>query len=300
VRITSVATNLSPITLEDLVLKEHLDWDVDGDFPDDVWDYDDGRHLILGRDGSWVGIASFEAPDFRDASGWHDYWRRETTVDWPSGPTPPFDGAPLLHFESGSVPPGANRGVTVTLAAAPDRATLEAAVDGVAPPWLTASTGAGTLPPGSTTDVDLHFDATRLAIGEYRSEVVVSSDDPQNEEIRIPVVLTVSAPGATPGPLAVDLPTVRAFRPAAPNPFSSATVLRFDLPRPAAVRLRIYDVAGRAVRTLVDRPVEPGRHEVRWEGRDDRGRAVAGGVYFARLETGDFHRTRKILRLPGR
>jgi hypothetical protein len=69
---------------------------------------------------------------------------------------------------------------------------------------------------------------------------------------------------------------------AAPNPFGEATVLRWQLPRGARVRVDVFDVRGRRVVSLLDgaRPAGPG--EVRWTGRDERGRAVAAGVYFVR------------------
>ncbi len=72
-----------------------------------------------------------------------------------------------------------------------------------------------------------------------------------------------------------------------PNPFNPRTVIGFSLDRPGAVRLRIFDVAGRLVRTLHDGQVLPaGTHEVAWEGRDDAGLPAAAGVYHCRLEAG--------------
>jgi len=69
-----------------------------------------------------------------------------------------------------------------------------------------------------------------------------------------------------------------------PNPFNPVTNVQYSVPRDANVELAIYDVAGRLVRTLVTEPAHSaGRHTVRWDGRDDDGRAIAAGVYFARL-----------------
>ena len=70
---------------------------------------------------------------------------------------------------------------------------------------------------------------------------------------------------------------------AAPNPFNPRTVLAFELTAPAAVRLAIVDLAGRHVRTLATGPLPAGTHQRTWNGRDDAGRAVAAGVYLARL-----------------
>lgn len=69
-----------------------------------------------------------------------------------------------------------------------------------------------------------------------------------------------------------------------PNPFRERTALSFSLDRPADVRLAIYDAAGRRVRTLADGPRPAGPGSADWDGRDDTGRRVAAGVYFARLE----------------
>jgi hypothetical protein len=72
--------------------------------------------------------------------------------------------------------------------------------------------------------------------------------------------------------------------PNAPNPFSPATRLRFYLPEAGAATVRVYDVAGREVATLVDGPLAEGDHEVVWDGRDGAGRRLAAGMYLARLD----------------
>jgi hypothetical protein len=71
-----------------------------------------------------------------------------------------------------------------------------------------------------------------------------------------------------------------------PNPFRDQTVLAFDVPAPAGVEVTVYDVAGRTVRRLLDRPRERGRFFVTWDGTTDRGDSVANGVYFVRLRAG--------------
>jgi hypothetical protein len=68
-----------------------------------------------------------------------------------------------------------------------------------------------------------------------------------------------------------------------PNPFNPATGIRFDLPRPAHVRLAVYDLRGRELVRLVDGPLDAGDHVVRWDGRDRAGAILPAGVYVARL-----------------
>lgn len=80
-----------------------------------------------------------------------------------------------------------------------------------------------------------------------------------------------------------------------PNPFAEITEVRYGLGVAAHVTLRIYDLAGRAVKTLVVGRQDAGDHAVLWDGRDDIGRRVACGVYFYRLEVGSLTRARKIV-----
>jgi hypothetical protein len=81
-----------------------------------------------------------------------------------------------------------------------------------------------------------------------------------------------------------DVPGRAALAPNYPNPFNPATTLRFSLPRGGHVRLAVFDGAGRLVRELVGEHRETGDHEVRWDGRDLKGREVSSGVYYSRLE----------------
>jgi flagellar hook assembly protein FlgD len=77
---------------------------------------------------------------------------------------------------------------------------------------------------------------------------------------------------------------LRRARPNPVQPSTLATEIRFELAEPAWIALRLYDVAGRSVRTLVDGTFAAGEHLARWDGRDERGHRVAAGVYFYRLD----------------
>jgi hypothetical protein len=80
-----------------------------------------------------------------------------------------------------------------------------------------------------------------------------------------------------------------------PNPFNPSTTIRYQLAAPEVVDLRIYNATGRLVKILVDgRTVVAGDHAVAWRGRDDRERQVAAGVYFYRLEAGEYSETKRM------
>jgi subtilisin family serine protease/subtilisin-like proprotein convertase family protein len=91
-----------------------------------------------------------------------------------------------------------------------------------------------------------------------------------------------------------ELPAVTRLVGAAPNPFNPQTVIRSDLARAGDVRLDLYDLRGRLVRRLVRAELPAGRHDVRWDGRDDGGRGVSSGVYLARLVSGGVDQKSKL------
>ena len=91
------------------------------------------------------------------------------------------------------------------------------------------------------------------------------------------------------------LPRVTALHRATPNPFQAQAVIRFDLAIASPVRLAIFDVNGRLVRELVRERQQPaGRYQAAWNGKDSNGRDLAGGIYFARIEVGDYRASTRL------
>lgn len=95
-------------------------------------------------------------------------------------------------------------------------------------------------------------------------------------------------------PLGPSLPTAFAVHANAPNPFNPQTTITYDLPRASHVTLRVLDLAGRRVRTLVDGPLPAAQHRAIWDGTDDAGRRQPSGVYYYQLVTEDRVATRKM------
>jgi len=90
-------------------------------------------------------------------------------------------------------------------------------------------------------------------------------------------------------------PAQSRLHPPYPNPFNPHTVLRFDLRIPGQVDLAIYDLRGRRVKTLIAGvEMESGRYQRNWNGRDDRGRAVASGIYLVRLSAPGIEQSQRL------
>lgn len=83
----------------------------------------------------------------------------------------------------------------------------------------------------------------------------------------------------------------------APNPFNPQTRIDYDIPKATNVRLEIFNVLGQHVTTLVDEFQEPGSKSVIWDGRDNSGYTVSSGIYFYRMDAGEFSLTRKMMML---
>ena len=86
-----------------------------------------------------------------------------------------------------------------------------------------------------------------------------------------------------------------AIHPALPNPTSARTEFGFDLPAPAAVSARVFDVAGSLVHTLADRVFPQGRYVLAWDATDAAGQRVRTGVYWIRIRVGTLERAQKIV-----
>ncbi|MBD3348403.1 MAG: T9SS type A sorting domain-containing protein [Candidatus Eisenbacteria bacterium] len=94
-----------------------------------------------------------------------------------------------------------------------------------------------------------------------------------------------------------ELPRDLALMQNVPNPFNPRTSIRYSLPSRSSVRLSVFDVGGRAVRTLVDRDMGPGHYESVWNGKTDSGEDAASGIYFYRLSADGKELARKLILL---
>lgn len=80
-----------------------------------------------------------------------------------------------------------------------------------------------------------------------------------------------------------------------PNPFNPSTVIRFNLFKSKNIKLQILNINGELVKTIFEKELPPGQHEVIWDGTDSQNRKVTSGVYLYRLVSNENELTRKMI-----
>lgn len=152
--------------------------------------------------------------------------------------------------------------------------------------YILGSTGPFTMNPGDSQYVLLKF---AVGFGDNN----LSSITRMKEILNLPFVY----PTAVEQTLNADLPRTFRLGQNYPNPFNPTTAIEFSVPERADVKLDIYNILGRRVKTLVDREMTAGDYTVQWDGTNQSGHSVATGVYLYRLTAGDHSASRKMLLL---
>ena len=153
----------------------------------------------------------------------------------------------------------------------------------------------GPIPPelGQLTKLKLlNLDSNRLtcvpeALAEWADDLPLCPDVPSASDATATSMEVVSQ----------NVPTTSGLSPNFPNPFNTSTQIAYDIAASGPVRLKIYNTLGQPVRTLVDQFQAVGSHQVRWDARDQRGAALAAGVYLARLRYPGGEQIRRLLLL---
>ena len=91
-------------------------------------------------------------------------------------------------------------------------------------------------------------------------------------------------------PIGCDIPKEYKLYTNYPNPFNPSTKIKIDIPEISFTKLIIYDILGRQVEKLVNEKLSPGTYEVEWNASN-----YPSGVYFYKLETGNFSQTKKLI-----
>lgn len=116
--------------------------------------------------------------------------------------------------------------------------------------------------------------------GYYDRDEIDFGSDPADPS-SIPSVVGVETGGAASRPRATRIVSI------SPNPFNPLTRIRFEVAERSLVAVAVFAADGRLVKRVAQSVVDAGEHEVRWDGRNDRGESVASGVYLVALRAGD-------------
>jgi hypothetical protein len=127
--------------------------------------------------------------------------------------------------------------------------------------------------------------------GDLAEELLVEFVDTHTGQ-RALWMIGESAVATSSGPFRSTLVSLGRSR---PNPMFGETTIQFELPQSAPVQLRIVDARGRHVKTVAQKVMSAGAHDIRWDGRDDGGSRVAQGVYFYELSTANTRQSRKMI-----
>lgn len=146
-----------------------------------------------------------------------------------------------------------------------------------------------------TPDTTIEFDTASFA-GTQGTFLILTSVDGNREvkpifhtgTLQVSVATDVDDDGSL-------LPREFALMQNYPNPFNPTTVISFALPRSSDVRIDLYDITGRLVRTLADETMTAGNHTITFDGRSSSGNQLATGVYFYRMQANGFVATKKML-----
>ena len=164
----------------------------------------------------------------------------------------------------------------------------------VTPEWLAVGQSEGTIEPGDSTEVEFIINTSLLEDNQGVAYIQISSNDPATPQKTIRVVVDPPSLDSDDGQ---EIPEVYALYQNYPNPFNPTTIIRYALPKTSAVKLTVFDISGREVTTLQDAIKSPGIYEVLWSGMNQSGNQLSTGVYFVRLQAGDYSQAIKMVYL---
>lgn len=154
-------------------------------------------------------------------------------------------------------------------------------------PWLNVTTESGVTLESSSSSSNLNFNTVGISAGTYNLTMNVSTNDPQNEEIQVPITLMVAnvvSNEETEGPERISLEQNY------PNPFNPATNITYTLETAESISLEVYNIQGQKVATLFEGMQTSGEHTALFDASN-----LSSGIYLYRLQTGSQVFTRQMV-----
>jgi len=155
--------------------------------------------------------------------------------------------------------------------------------------WLFVDPANGSVYPDESAEIDVTFDATELPWGTYTGYLSVESNDENNPELAVACTLVVDEVLGVDDELS-NIPTSFNLAQNYPNPFNPSTKIEFGLPQASHVVVKVYDLLGRQIASLVDNDLPAGNHEVVYDAS-----SLSSGVYFYSIQAGSFAQTKPMV-----
>lgn len=92
-----------------------------------------------------------------------------------------------------------------------------------------------------------------------------------------------------------EIPSKFSLFPNYPNPFNTETIIRYDIPQNGFVSIKVFNILGQEIVTLIEKFQQPGKYSIRWDGRDKFGRYVASGVYVYSISIKNYNVSKKMV-----
>ncbi len=161
-------------------------------------------------------------------------------------------------------------------------------------PWLTLNPESGSIQAGNSDLITATFNSENLEKDNlYLGYIVIYSNDPDEPVRSIPVLLNTGEPMDVEGENIV--PQEFSLGQNYPNPFNPSTIIPFSVTQTENVKLKIYNIIGQEIRTLINKTLSSGNYQINWDSKENNGRNVTSGVYFYSLEQGNKKITRKMI-----
>lgn len=149
--------------------------------------------------------------------------------------------------------------------------------------WMTVVNGMGRILPAQQYNIEVNASAVGFEPGRYKGLISIITNDTTQQSLNIPVILEVEE-GETAIHEETALPKKLRLYDNYPNPFNPNTLISYYLPEQSFVKLTIYDLLGREIKTLIKENQSSGIKTVTWHGKDDSGNSVSSGMYIYKLE----------------
>ncbi len=171
----------------------------------------------------------------------------------------------------------------------------------IRPGWVRVDSLEGCIQPGESETLNLTFDPLSYPQGIYHADLLIESWD-KNHQLETKIIPLTFCIDTTTSVEWTDAgkPEKIVLLKNYPNPFNAVTSIQYTVhgrQTPVHTTLKLYNLLGQKVRTLVDAEMIPGNYQAVWDGKDNRGKEVASGIYLCRLQSGPHQEIRKMVLL---